>query len=49
MKFDEAHSEEQEKSNPMEDPEEQAHFKQVVSAFFNYAVRSDISLSHSPL
>lgn len=24
--------------DPMDDPEEQAHFKQVVSAFFNYTV-----------
>ena len=30
--------EETESKRPLEDPEEQAHFKQVVSAFFNYTV-----------
>lgn len=24
--------------SPLEDPEEQAHFKQVISAFFNYSL-----------
>ena len=33
---------ENEQSNPMDDPEEQAHFKQVVTAFFNYAVPLNI-------
>jgi hypothetical protein len=27
-----------------DDPEEQAHFKQVVGAFFNYSVRSTCGL-----
>lgn len=31
-------AEEDKKDNPLNDPEEQAHFKQVVSAFFNYSV-----------
>ena len=26
------------KSSPMDDPDEMAHFKQVVAAFFNYTV-----------
>jgi len=30
---------EPEEGSPFDDPEEQAHFKQVVSAFFNYSVR----------
>jgi len=30
---------EPEEASPFDDPEEQAHFKQVVSAFFNYSVR----------
>jgi hypothetical protein len=29
---------EPEEASPFDDPEEQAHFKQVVSAFFNYSV-----------
>ena len=27
--------------SPLDDPEEMAHFKQVVSAFFNYSVTLD--------
>jgi len=30
---------EEKKEDPFNDPEEQAHFKQVVAAFFNYSVR----------
>jgi hypothetical protein len=30
---------EADKEDPFNDPEEQAHFKQVVAAFFNYSVR----------
>ncbi len=30
--------EENKKDEPFNDPEEQAHFKQVVAAFFNYSV-----------
>ncbi len=30
--------EENKKDDPFNDPEEQAHFKQVVAAFFNYSV-----------
>jgi hypothetical protein len=37
---------EEKKEDPFNDPEEQAHFKQVVAAFFNYSVRT-ILLSHS--
>ena len=29
-----------ESKRPLDDPDEQAHFKQVVSAFFNYTVTS---------
>jgi hypothetical protein len=29
---------ETDKQDPFDDPDEQAHFKQVVSAFFNYSV-----------
>ena len=29
---------EEKKEDPFNDPEEQAHFKQVVAAFFNYSV-----------
>ena len=32
--------EETESKRPMDDPDEQAHFKQVVSAFFNYTVNT---------
>jgi hypothetical protein len=31
---------EEKKEDPFNDPEEQAHFKQVVAAFFNYSVRT---------
>ena len=30
--------EENKKDDPFNDPEEQAHFKQVIAAFFNYSV-----------
>ena len=32
--------EDTESKRPMDDPDEQAHFKQVVSAFFNYTVNT---------
>jgi hypothetical protein len=38
---------EEKKEDPFNDPEEQAHFKQVVAAFFNYSVRRRIFQFHN--
>ena len=39
MEANEEMKDESVKKTPLEDPEETAHFKQVVSAFFNYSVK----------